>query len=111
VKNFAQTLIDDHKQANSSLENAANSLNIEMPDELDADHMHMIHQLQGVSGPDFDRRFMDMMIADHRDDIARFESRASSPPANQIQSFASQTLPKLRQHLQKAQEIRKRIGG
>jgi putative membrane protein len=111
VKDFAQKLIDGHRQAQSSLENAASSLNIDLPDGLDADHSRMISQLQGVSGTDFDRQFIRMMISDHREDIAAFENRASSPPANQVQNFAIQTLPKLRQHLQTAQELEKRIGG
>lgn len=111
VKNFGQRLIDDHNQARTNLENAVRNRNIDLPDDLDADHMGKMNQLRGVTGADFDRQFINMMITDHREAINKFEQRASSPPANQVQSFAIQTLPKLRQHLQMAQDIQKRIGG
>lgn len=110
VRNFGQHMIDDHGQAQSNLESVANQMNLDIPDDLDQQHEQIAQQLSGLAASEFDRQFMDTMVRDHREVISKFEARANAQPANEIQSFAIETLPKLRHHLQMATDIQARIG-
>jgi putative membrane protein len=110
VRNFGQHMIDDHGQAQSNLEAIAVRMNLDIPDDLDQPHEQIAQQLSGLTASEFDRQFMDTMVRDHREVIAKFEARADAAPANEIQSFAIETLPKLRHHLQMATDIQGRIG-
>jgi putative membrane protein len=46
---------------------------------------------------------MDHMVADHKKDVKEFEHAAKSDRQNEIQQFAAETLPTLREHLALAQ--------
>lgn len=111
VRNFGQHMIDDHSQALSSLESIAIRMNLDVPEDLEPRHAQAARQLSGLTASEFDRQFMDTMIRDHRELISKFEARAAASPANEIQKFAIDTLPRLRHHLQMATDIQPRISG
>lgn len=109
VRNFGQQLVDDHGRTLSNLESVANRMNLNVPDDLDPQRAQLEQRLSSLTASEFDRQFMDAMVRDHRETIAKFEARAASAPANEIQSFAIENLPTMRHHLQKAMDIQARI--
>lgn len=109
VRRFAQHVIDDHRQAQSQLEGIARRMNLYSPTDLDSFHSQQVQRLSAATSSDFDRQFIDIMIRDHREAIAKFEARAAAPPANETQQFANNLLPKLRHHLQLATDIQGRL--
>jgi putative membrane protein len=86
-------------------------MNLDVPEDLEPRHAQAARQLRGLTASEFDRQFMDTMIRDHRELISKFEARAAASPANEIQQFAIDTLPRLRHHLQMATDIQPRISG
>jgi predicted outer membrane protein len=53
-----------------------------------------------------------MMVEDHEQAVRRVEDRMNASGGDaQIQQWASSTLPKLRQHLERARQIREQIKG
>ena len=61
--------------------------------------------LRGLSGAEFDRMYVEHMVKDHEKDIKEFEKESSKGEDSDVKSFAEQTLPKLREHLQTAQGL------
>jgi putative membrane protein len=53
---------------------------------------------------------MDMMVKDHKEDIKEFE-KAAKAQNTAVKSFASETLPVLKTHLDSAQAIAKNLQG
>jgi hypothetical protein len=45
------------------------------------------------------------MVSDHKEDVAAFQRESNWARDPQVKSFATQTLPTLRDHLKQAQEI------
>jgi putative membrane protein len=80
-----------------------------VPGEMDPEHGRIASSFSVLSGSDFDRQFMDQMVIDHRETISLFEARAATTPQNEIQEFAARTLPHLRHHLQKAEELQSQL--
>lgn len=66
-------------------------------------------QLSNLSGKDFDKAYAEHMVDDHRSDIQKFENEAQNAKDPQLKSFASQTVSKLRNHLQMAETARQDI--
>ena len=55
VKQFAQTMIDDHTKAQEQLKTVASSQNIPVPSALDGKHQKLHDKLAKLQGAEFDR--------------------------------------------------------
>jgi putative membrane protein len=68
-------------------------------------------KMQKLSGAQFDRAYMDDMVADHKQDVAEFKKEASSGKDNEVKSFATKTLPTLEDHLKMAESTDAAVKG
>jgi hypothetical protein len=66
----------------------------------------MLQTLPGASGPDLDRRYVQLQVRGHQDSIALFDQYAQNGDSPQLKQLAQQTVPALREHLQLAEQIR-----
>src|SRR5215217_7956264 len=96
VKRFAQMMIDDHSKANDELKSLATKKNISLPTSLDAKHQSTMQKLQGMSGAEFDKAYVDDMLEDHEKDVSEFEKQSQSNPDADVKAFAAKTLPTLK---------------
>ena len=78
---------------------------------LSASAQRTMERLQGLSGADFDRAFLQQMVSDHKRAVADFQRAASSAADSDVRRFAQQTLPGLQEHLQQARTLSERLGG
>jgi len=69
-----------------------------------------MEKLQTQSGAEFDKAFVRMAIKDHKKDISEFERARTDITDPEIKAFVDQTLPKLRNHLQMAQNAARVVG-
>ena len=105
VKQFGQRLATDHKEANQKLEKICDQKGVSKSTELETEHQSMIDHLTSLSGEQFDKAFIKHAVTDHKKDIKKFEKEASEGEDPAIRSFASETLPTLREHLKIAQTL------
>ena len=66
--------------------------------------------LKAKSGAAFDKAYVDMMVKDHEKDVKEFEKEANNGKDEQIKGFASETLPVLKEHLEKIKSIQSKLG-
>jgi putative membrane protein len=107
VKDYAQMLVTDHTAMGQKLAEAAGMAVAATP----APDATATADLQGQSGADFDRAFIDKMVMDHQKTIAMFENASQNASTDAAKSLAQDALPKLREHLQRAQELQQQLGG
>lgn len=105
VKEFGRMLEKDHAAANEKLKAIAKERQTELPSEMGAEHQKTIALLNSLSGEEFDRQFIRAQLREHRKDIRDFERAAERSMDTDLREFASGTLPALKSHYQKAQEI------
>ncbi|HEX2960926.1 MAG TPA: DUF4142 domain-containing protein [Ignavibacteriales bacterium] len=110
VKDFGRRMIDDHSKANDELKSIAAKENIPVPAALKDENRDDVDKLSKLSGSDFDKEYMDMMVKDHKKDIKNFEDMAQNAQSPELKAFAQKTLPTLRQHLKMAQDIQDKMG-
>jgi putative membrane protein len=109
VKKFGQRMVTDHSKANAELAQVAKRESIQLPGETNSKHAETVQRLTALKGAEFDRAYMQAMVEDHEEDVAKFRDVASSAESKQVQSFAKKTLPTLEQHLKMAKDIDARI--
>lgn len=110
VKDFGQRMVRDHGQANQQLMQIASQKGMSLPKELTTDKKQHREKLAAASGAEFDRMYMSHMVKDHEKDVKEFEKQAQSGKDPALRSFAEQTLPILRQHLELARSLATQVG-
>ena len=117
VKQFAQMMVQDHTKGLDALKQNVGShglqLNTELPDESE----ELMNKLRTLRGAEFDREYMDAMVKGHQEmkamvsgrvDEAR-EEKTFSPLEAAANQWATNTLPTVERHLQKAQQIHDKL--
>lgn len=110
VKSFAREMKQDHTQADQKLEQAVGSSG-QLPINLNADQQQQVSSLESKSGTAFDRAYADQAVQDHQKAVSLFQSASTSAPTEQLRNYASQTLPTLKDHLKRAQQLQSKVGG
>lgn len=105
VKDFGSMMVTDHSKANDELKSIAASNNVTIPAALLPEHQKHLDMMSKMSGADFDKHYMDMMVNDHKEDIGDFKKEANSSTNDAFKDFAGKTLPVLQKHLDSAQAI------
>lgn len=104
VKSFGALTITNHTIAKDMLMQAARLKGYFLPvvsmSETDHDLL-----LEGVSGSEFDRRYIATMLADHLKNVALFEKASASIADPDIKNFATSQLPSLKQNLSVIQKL------
>jgi len=108
VKDLAAMLNHDHSALNDVVKGLASQKNVALPDSMSVDKRQMISDLDKKTGKDFDKAFIDAMITAHESSIASFEKIANEETDADVKNFASQTLPKLKEHRDKAADLQKK---
>ncbi|WP_053845540.1 DUF4142 domain-containing protein [Paracidovorax avenae] len=111
VRAFAQQMVDDHTRANQELAALAAGKNVRVPEGPPLVQEGKLKLLGTADGADFDKRYMESMgLQAHRDTIELFEKGARDARDPEVKAFAQKTLPKLRQHLEMAQQVAGEVG-
>ncbi|GAB4039135.1 hypothetical protein GCM10028774_39570 [Spirosoma jeollabukense] len=110
VKDFGAMMVKDHSKANDEFKAIATLKNITLPSTLGEDEQKHVNELAKLSGKEFDKKYVSMMVDDHKEDIDLFK-KASEDDKNDasIKEFAAKTLPTLQKHLDAITAIDKKI--
>ncbi len=106
VKAYAAELHRDHGTAGQELKTLASRKQWAYPQSLDALQAQALQGLQRAQGPEFDRAFVDAMIAAHERGIRAFTAASTSSADPELKAFAAKQLPVLQRHLDQAKNLR-----
>lgn len=99
VKEFAAAMIADHGKAGEELKAIAATKNITLPDSLSADSKAAWDELSKKSGAEFDKAYVDKMVAGHKSTVDMFESASKNLKDPDLKAFVDKTLPTIKGHL------------
>jgi len=105
IRNYSRSMVAEHTDIQTQLSNLATALSITIPTTMDDAHIALKNQLMGLSGRAFDSTYIKNQKKDHEDMIALFENQVSAGGNGNLKNFASSTLPKLRMHLESANNL------
>jgi putative membrane protein len=99
VKDFGNMMVMDHGKANDELKGIAKTKNITLPATLDAEHQAKSDSLSKLSGKDFDKGYVAVMIEGHKKTLALMQSEAANGQDAELKAFAAKTAPVVQMHL------------
>jgi putative membrane protein len=110
VKDLARMMRSDHEQNYGLLQTVAQNHGLTLDPKLDFLNQHEVNRLQKANDADFDKEYTKVMLKDHVKCINRFEKAASDMEEQDVKQYAQNTLPALRHHLQKSEEVARAVG-
>jgi putative membrane protein len=105
VKAAAADLERDHTKANGELKKIASANGVTVREEAPPERKALQERLQGLSGKQFDDAYVQAAIDAHRRTIDLFERTEAETNNPQVKTFAGNTLPTLKHHLEMMQAL------
>ena len=106
VRSYAQRMVADHQALSAKLQKLASAQQLEMPQALDPEHQELKEKLSGLRGAAFDREYAREVAKGHDQAVALFEAAAQAAQMpSELQQFADETLPMLKEHMHRAHEL------
>ena len=107
VKSFAQHMVTDHSKAGEELKRVAAAKGAQISEQPSAKDQRELDKLAKLQGADFDREYVKVQLAAHKDAVSLFKKEASAGRDSDLKQFAASTLPTLQEHLQLVQQLSK----
>ena len=107
VRDFGQKMVDARTATTNQLKSvlARNTIDITPPASLDDRRQGMIDDLRGAKLADFDHRYLSQQEAAHKEAQILMRGYAKSGDNDAVKQFASETLPKVEDHLAMIQNM------
>jgi putative membrane protein len=105
LKSYGTLMVNDQTEMLRELKKLAALKDVTLPSELGNDKADGLQDLRDVHGKDFDKKFVKMMIIDHKRDVKKFEQATRSSDAD-VQVFATKYLPYIQSHLEKIRSLK-----
>lgn len=104
IKDFAQTMVKDHTQTSQKLMAALPS-GVTAPKDLDKRRQGMLDNLKNSAPGEFDKRYAAQQVAAHQEALTLMKGYGEHGDNAQLKQLASQTAPKIEQHLNMAKML------
>jgi putative membrane protein len=109
VKDYANMIKSDHTKALDDLADLMKDKNVPQPNAVATDTQQDINRMDNLTGGEFDREFINMMVTDHKKAIELFRDQQSSAQNRDVTKYVDDVLPKLEMHLDKAQRLQTKL--
>jgi putative membrane protein len=106
VKAFARMMVKDHTAANNELKSLAGAKGLTVPTDCEK-CQQKFSELKALKGQAFDKKYIEMMVADHKDAVSKFTTQSSQGGDSELKSWAAGKLPTLKHHLSSAESLNK----
>lgn len=100
VKKYGEHLVADHTKADKELNTLAKRGGVTL---TGVNTEAKLHDLEGLTGKDFDHAFLNMMVKDHAHAIDVVKTEQARAQNQDVHALLTKTLPVLEQHEQHAQ--------
>lgn len=108
IREYATMMIEEHKKANDELKALAAQKNITLPTTLGEDKQESYNEMAKLSGDEFNKKYVEMMLSDHQKTVDMFKEAADDNENADLKAFAAKTLPTLQMHLDKIKTLEDR---
>ena len=117
VKEFARMMVTDHQAMQKQADQLATQLNVtpEAPQQAQQKQQNLDQMLQELNstakGAEFDGIYMAGQVEAHKQTLTELQAFQNSVQNAELRNLISQAIPKVQQHLERAQGIQSSLGG
>jgi putative membrane protein len=107
VKQFAARMVHDHTASTDKLKKllAGGGISATPPADMDERRKGMLNNLNGATGADFDKMYVDQQVAAHEEAQTLFQGYIDKGDNAALKGFASSVLPTIKAHLAMAKKL------
>ena len=109
IQQFGQRMVADHGKAGETLKGIAAKNGATLPDTLSSSAQREENHLNKLTGEDFDKEYVSMMVKDHKKDLKEFQHAAKNADNPELKQFAETTAQTIQEHLNLIQDIQKQM--
>jgi putative membrane protein len=109
VKAFAEKMVKEHTEMTDSMKPFAEQWGLTPPMGPDADHQKELDELNGKSGKDFDKEYMDEMVSDHTKALSAFTKEAKNTKDASFRAAVIDGKTRVAAHKNMAYDLRRRL--
>ena len=110
LKQFAQTLKQDHQKWQQDLERIAQKHNVTLRTTVDEKCQQEISKLEALSGAEFDKEFAKGSIEGHAMAVAQLQQASSAVQDQDVKQYAQKLLAKLKEHQRTSRQVAQAVG-
>lgn len=105
IRKYGKLMVADQTMLLEKIRQLAKAEQVELPSAISDKKMRGLKALKEKNDESFDKKFMKMMIIDHKRDVGIFK-RATESDSPQVKSFAKEYLPLIQSHLDTIRSIK-----
>jgi putative membrane protein len=105
IQQFGQQMVTDHGKAGQQLQQIATSKGATLPTAPTAAQQKEIDRLTQMSGTDFDKAYVALMVKDHKADQKEFKKASENAQDPELKAFATATLSIVQDHLKMVEDL------
>jgi putative membrane protein len=109
VKSFARKMVAEHTKMSASMKPFGESWGLSAPTDLDDDHKKEYSKLNGLSGADFDKEYMDVMASDHSKALDLFTDEAKDTKDAKFRPVVLKGKSMVAAHKNMADDLQKKL--
>jgi len=109
VRDFANMIETDHKSALEDLTDLMKDNDLPEPKTIVAATQQDINRMERLTGPEFDREFVNMMVTEHQNTVEMFRDQQSTAQNGDLRNYVDSVLPVLEMHLDKARQLQSKL--
>jgi putative membrane protein len=109
VKTFGTRMVAEHRKTGEELKNEATQEHMASPMDLAPKDQATYDRLSKLSGADSDCAYAQDMVKHHQQDFEAFQREANRGKDAAIRALASETIPRIQQHLEQAKALLKTV--
>ena len=109
VKAFAEKMVKEHKELSASMKPFAESWGVTPAAAVDEDHQKELDKLNGKSGGDFDKEYIDQMVSDHAKALDAFTKEAKDTKDVKFRAAVLKGKTAVAAHKNMAYDLKKKL--
>lgn len=109
VKAFAEKMVVEHKKMTNSMKPFAEQWGVTAPTGPDEDHQKELDKLNGKSGADFDKEYIDQMVTDHSKALSAFTTEAKDTKDVKFRATVLKGKTAVAAHKNMAYDLKKKL--
>ena len=107
VKKFGQHSVDHHTQLNDELMQLASKKGVTLPKKMGKREQEALDKVAKLSGPAFDKAYLEMEIKDHTKDLSVFQKETKDGKDPDVKAWAAKSVSAIEEHLKMAHDLMK----
>ena len=109
VRSFGNRMVRDHSKAAAGLKSLARRKHVMLPTTMSDEQNTEKANLMKLSGAEFDREYMRMMVEDHDKDVGAFQQKSTDAADAALKAWVTRILPTLQEHQRLAHAIQGKV--